>query len=152
MNTFKYLAAVAAASVVVLIITTASFRVRAGEPSKPMALQGVMQQLDHDMQAITGAIATEDWASVARIAPTIARHPEPPLAEKVRILAWLGSDAGKFRGFDGQVHAAAISMGEAAEQGDGEAVIAAFAKVQQGCLGCHRSFRKRFVQHFHPQG
>ncbi|MBN8735838.1 MAG: cytochrome c [Xanthomonadales bacterium] len=43
-------------------------------------------------------------------------------------------------------------MGEAAAQGDGEAVIGAFAKVQQGCMGCHRSFRKRFVQHFHQQG
>jgi len=53
---------------------------------------------------------------------------------------------------DGQVHAAAVSMGEAAAQGDGEAVIGAFAKVQQGCMGCHRSFRKRFVQHFHQQG
>lgn len=152
MNTFKYLASVAAVPVVVLIVATASFRVRAAGSPKPMALQGVMQQLDHDMQAITGAVVMEDWASVVGIAPTIARHPEPPSAQKVRIIAWLGLDAGKFRGFDGQVHDAAVNVGEAAVQGDGEAVIAAFAKVQQGCLGCHRSSRKRFVQHFHQRG
>lgn len=150
MNVFKCPATIAAILVVVLIVTTASFRVRAAEPAKPMALQGVMQQLDRDMQAITGAIATEDWASVARIAPMIARHPEPPLGEKVRILAWLGSDAGKFRGFDGQVHDAAVNMGEAAQRGDGQAVIAAFADVQLRCLACHQDFRKPFAEHFHP--
>ena len=119
------------------------------EAAKPMALRGVMAQLGLDMQAVTGAIATEDWARIATLAPKIARHAEPPLTEKARILAWLGGDAGKFRGFDRQVHAAATSVGEAAGRRDGQAVIAAFATVQQSCLGCHRSFRKSFVAHFY---
>lgn len=45
--------------------------------------------------------------------------------------------------------ALAVAMGAAATRGDGQAVIAAFAKVQQGCLACHQSFRKPFTEHFY---
>lgn len=123
----------------------------AADEAKPMALRGVMQQLGRDMQAVTGAISQEDWARVARLAPQIARHAEPPLGEKMRILAWLGADAGRFRGFDEQVHQSAEAMGEAARRGDGQAVIESFAKVQQGCLACHQSFRKSFQEHFYEK-
>ncbi|MBS0291378.1 MAG: cytochrome c [Proteobacteria bacterium] len=116
-----------------------------------MALREVMDQLGRDMQAVTGAISKEDWALVAELAPKIARHAEPPASEKIRILAWLATDAGKFRGFDAQVHDAATAMGEAAQHSDGQAVIAAFAKVQQSCLACHQGFRKPFVQHFYEK-
>ena len=122
---------------------------RAEEASKPMALHGVMEQLGQDMQAVTAAISKEDWAGVAELAPKIANHEQPPMMEKMRILTWLGTDAGRFRGFDGQVHDAASSMGEAAARADGQAVIAAFAQVQQACLGCHRNYRAAFVEHFH---
>lgn len=124
---------------------------RADEPTKPMALQGVMKQLGKDMQAVTAAISLEDWARVAELAPKIANHEQPPMMEKMRILTWLGTDAGKFRGFDGQVHDAASSMGDAAARGDGQAVIAAFAQVQQACLGCHQNYRKAFADHFHEK-
>lgn len=117
-------------------------------PAKPMVLRGVMQQLDRDMQAVTAAIAREDWPRVAELAPRIGEHPAPPLGEKLRILAWLGTDAGQFRSFDTGVRETSKAMGDAAARGDGEAVIAGFAKVQQACLGCHQAFRKPFVQHF----
>jgi hypothetical protein len=116
-----------------------------------MALQTVMQQRDRDMQIITGALVTDDWVTIARVAPQIARHPQPPISEKMRILGWLGSKAGTFRTFDNEVHDAATSMARAATQADGKAVIAAFAKVQLGCLGCHETFRKPFRDHFHAE-
>jgi len=121
------------------------------EEPPPMGLRIAMQKLGQDMQAVTGAIAMEDWAKVAELAPGIAHHAEPPPAEKVRIIGWLGANAGKFRGFDAQAHEAATTMGEAATRGDGLAVITAFAKVQEGCLGCHQGFRKAFIAHFHGQ-
>ncbi len=121
------------------------------EPVKPLALRGIMDKLGRDLQTVTAAISREDWGKVAALAPEIAEHAEPPLTEKLRILAWVGGDAGKFRGFDGQTHEAATAMGEAARKGDGQAVIAALARVQQGCLGCHQGFRQAFVQHFYPK-
>lgn len=151
MNHVKRRAAHAITLVVALLVPAAIFHAQAAEPAKPMALRNVMAKLGRDMQTVTGAISTEDWALVARLAPNIAHHPEPPLPEKARILAWLGTDAGKFRGFDGQVHEAAASMGEAATRGDGQAVITQFAEVQQSCLACHQNFRKSFVEHFYGQ-
>lgn len=124
---------------------------RAEEAAKPTALRGVMKQLGQDMQAVTAAISQEDWARVAELAPKIANHDQPPAMEKMRILGWLGTDAGRFRGYDAQVHDASTGMGEAAARGDGQAVIDAFAQVQQSCLGCHQNFRNAFVEHFYEK-
>ena len=44
----------------------------------------------------------------------------------MEILAWLGTDAGKFRGFDLEVKQHATAMGEAAKEGDGLKVIESF--------------------------
>lgn len=121
------------------------------EAAKPMALRGVMQKLGTDMQSVTAAISKEEWARVAELAPQIAQHAQPPLSEKMRILGWLGADAGKFRSLDGQLHDDAVAMGEAAQRSDGPAVIAAFAKTQQSCLACHQSFRQSFVEQFYGQ-
>ena len=122
---------------------------QSADAAKPMALRSVMERLGRDMQAVTGAISKEEWTLVAELAPKIAKHAEPPLGEKMRILGWLGTDAGKFRGFDGQVHDAASAMGDAARRRDGQAVIAAFSKKQQSCLACHQSFRQSFVEQFY---
>ena len=149
MSGFKFPAATMSALIAVTAVSAGGCRASAAEPPQPLALQSVMQQLGRDLQAVTAAIAKEDWAEVARLAPTIARHPGPPLSEKLRILAWLGADAGRFRAFDGEVHDAALAVGDAASKADGQAVIADFAKVQQGCLGCHQSFRARFREHFY---
>ena len=119
------------------------------EAAKPMALRTIMERLGRDMQVVTGAISKEDWPLVAELAPRIAKHAEPPMSEKMRILAWLGADAGKFRGLDRQVHDAATAMGEAAQRNDGQAVIAAFSKTQQSCLACHQSYRRSFVEKFY---
>ncbi|MGE0209565.1 MAG: cytochrome c [Lysobacteraceae bacterium] len=123
----------------------------AAEAGKPSALQGIMRQLGEDMQQVTHAISMEDWQRVARLAPGIARHAQPPAGEKLRILGWLGSDAAQFRGFDGAVHETATALGEAAVREDGEAVIASFAELQRNCLACHQRFRATFIARFHEK-
>ncbi len=44
---------------------------------------------------------------VAKAAPPITEHPQPPLAEKVRIQSFAGTDAGKFKGYHKETHQAA---------------------------------------------
>ena len=150
MNTFhKSISTIAVAAVMALAGSAMAENEAPTETSKPLALRRVMDELGRDMQAVMGAISKEDWALVATLAPKIASHAEPPLPEKLRILAWLGGETGKFRGFDRQAHEAATAMGEAAKRSDGQAVIAAFAKVQQSCLDCHQNFRQAFVEHFY---
>lgn len=122
-----------------------------GTEARPLELRKIMKDLGKDMQTVTDGISREDWALVARVAPRIADHPQPPVGEKMRILAFIGSDVGKFKGFDEQTHKAAKAMQAAAERGDGKAVIASFANLQNSCLGCHQSYRKPFVEHFYGQ-
>ena len=116
-----------------------------------MALTGIMRDLGKEMEAVTDAIAHEDWPKVATLAARIADHPQPPLAEKLRILAFVGKDTSRFRSHDKQTHEAAQLLAQAAKRGDGTATITAFADVQRACLGCHQQFRKPFQEHFHAR-
>ncbi|NLA68392.1 MAG: cytochrome c [Gammaproteobacteria bacterium] len=151
MSTPKVSMIAAITMVAALPVALATMDAHAAGKEVPGSLRAVMEQLGDDMQAVTGAISNEDWALVARLAPGIAHHPEPPMMQKVRILKWLGTDAGTFRGFDGRVEEAANAMGEAAERGDGTQVIRAFADLQQACLACHQKYRAPFVEHFGEQ-
>jgi cytochrome c556 len=56
---------------------------------------------------------------------------------------------GKYQSHDHKTHEAAHALGQAAKSKDGVAVIAAFQSIQSGCYGCHREFRKPFVEHFY---
>lgn len=119
------------------------------DQATPLALTAIMRDLGKDMQGVTDGIAREDWAAVAQRAARIADHPQPPLGEKLRILAFMGKDAGHFRDYDRQAHDAAQQLAQAAQRQDGASAIAAFANVQGACLGCHQRFRKPFREHFH---
>lgn len=136
-----------------MLLATTCLPVWAGDADKtePLALRKIMQDMGENMQDITGSISREDWAMVAKIAPLIAEHPQPPLFEKMRILSFIGSDAGKFKNFDAQTHEEALVLEQAATRSDGHAVIASFATLQNSCLACHQRFRKPLVEHFYGQ-
>ncbi len=119
--------------------------------AEPMELRRIMRELGQDMQMVTDGISREDWERVAKTAPKIAEHRQPPFAEKMRILAFAGSNAGWFKRFDEQTHQTAKSLEQAARRGDGQAAIASFATLQNRCLACHQEFRKPFVEHFYGQ-
>lgn len=122
-----------------------------GEKGKPLALRKIMQDLGKDMQTVTEGLVREDWGLVAETAPRIADHPQPPMGERMRILAFVGSDVGKFKEYDRQTHQAARALEKAAIDGDGRAVISTFATLQTTCLACHQQFRKPFQAHFHGE-
>lgn len=117
--------------------------------AEPLALQKIMKDLGRNMQVVTDGISREDWDMVAKTAPLIADHPQPPLGEKMRIMSFVGSDMGKFKAHDGKTHDAARALDKAARLKDGAGVIAAFATLQGACHDCHREFRKQFVDHFY---
>ncbi len=119
------------------------------QAAEPLAFQGVMRDLGKHMQTVVGAISYEDWELVAKTAPLIAAHPQPSLGEKARIVAYIGLNMGTFKSFDTQTHEAVHEMQHAAVEKDGLQVIAAFQKLQTGCLGCHQNFRAAFVEHFY---
>lgn len=134
-----------------ILAATAAPHVRAGEAAdaRPLELRKIMQDLDRNMRGIADAISRKDWAFVAKIAPSIAEHPQPSMAERMRILSFMGADASAFRAYDGKTHHAARSLEEAASRRDASAVIASFAALEDSCSACHQRFRKPFVEHFY---
>jgi len=136
----NYLAISAAA------LTLTMTNAQAGEPFQ---LKIIMKDLGKNMQIVTDGISREDWALVESTSHLIAEHPEPPLTEKVRIMGFMGTNMGKFKGFDGQTHEAANEMAEAAQEKDGQKVISSFQKLQSSCLACHQEFRKPIIEHFY---
>lgn len=120
-------------------------------PETPLELRRIMRDMGDEMKVITGAISHEDWALVAKTAPKIADHPQPPFSEKIRILAFAGTDISQFKDLDGKTHAAAKVLGEVAVREDGHAVIDSFSALQQTCLACHQRFRTAFQEHFYGE-
>jgi cytochrome c556 len=135
----------------VIIAPHPAFTETAATAVEPLVLRKIMRELGKNMQHISDSIAREDWALITEIAPRIADHPKPPLTEKIRILAFVGSDAGKFRDYDEKTHQAGQELRRAAMQEDRTEVISAFATLQESCVTCHQSFRKSFQEHFYEQ-
>lgn len=138
-------------TVIGLLLAGASIATRADATTdpEPLALRRIMQDLGRNMQSAADGISREDWVLTEVTAQLISGHPEPPIAEKVRILSFIGSDAGKFRGYDRKVVDAARLMAQASREMDGEAVINAFHALQTSCFDCHRTFREPFLEHFY---
>ncbi len=114
-----------------------------------LELQKIMKDMGKNMQVIVDGISREDWKLIEKTAPLIADHPQPSLGEKIRILAFVGTDVSKFKGHDEKTHEAARILGESAAREDGYAVISDFSALQNTCLMCHQRFRKSFQEHFY---
>lgn len=105
-------------------------------------LKSVMQQLGQDFSALNHAVLLEDFDGIRGFSLKIADHPKPGMMERLSILAKVGTDSGKFKQFDGEVHEAAKAVHAAAEQEDMGTVMTAQARLFNGCMQCHASFRK----------
>jgi len=127
------------------------FIVSGAQAGEPLALQQVMRDLGKNMQVITDGISRGDWEQVAKTAPLIADHPQPPFSEKLRIMSFMGTNMGKFKAHDGETHEQALAVGKAANAKDGQSVILAFQQLQTSCYSCHSEFRKPFIEHFYGQ-
>lgn len=117
--------------------------------AEPLALQGIMKDMGRNMQVVVDGLSREDYAMVEKAALAIAVHPQPPFGEKMRVMGFVGSNAPRFKAFDGETHGNAMALAKASKSGNGEAAIAAFQKIQLSCLACHQAFRKPFVEHFY---
>lgn len=117
--------------------------------AEPLALRGIMKEMSRGMQTIVDGTSREDYAAVEKAALAIAGHPQPPLGEKMRVMAFVGIDAPRYKAMDGETHDNAMALARASRSGNGEEVIAAFHKLQSSCLACHQTFRKPFVEQFY---
>lgn len=137
-----------------LILSIASFSSVADtsvDIHEPLELQKIMAQLGHKMQLITDAINNENWTLIEKNAAYIADHPRPPMSEKLKIMAFMGTDMAKFKDYDGETHKAAKVLVTAAKNKNGYTIIEKFAALQNTCLSCHQKFRPGFKAHFYAE-
>lgn len=120
-----------------------------GSPDESLELRKIMRDMGNDMRVITGAISREDWGLIEKTSMKIVNHPRPPLSERIRILAFVGSDISTFKELDGKTHDSARQLGVVAANLDGNAVVDGFATLQKTCLACHQRFRQAFQKNFY---
>ena len=86
-------------------------------------------------------IMLEDYELIAKSAEAIANHPNPAPAMLKKVVAHLGSEVPKFKGFDMQVHDTALELKKAAMAQDQEAILKHHNEIIRGCVGCHQNYR-----------
>jgi cytochrome c556 len=127
-----------------LIAMTIGFSVPALAEA-PQTLKQIMMHLGKDMAAISDAIWTEDYATIAAASHRVGGHAEVSPEQRQQIFQKLGKDMGQFKAFDAAVHDAAHAMAEAADKRDMTAVLQQYGKIQQSCVACHGTFRSRLT-------
>ena len=121
----------------------------ASPAAEPLALQGIMKDLGRNMQSVVDGLSREDYAAIEKAALALADHPQPPLGEKMRVMAFVGTNSPRYKAFDAETHDNAMALARSAKRGNGEDAIASFAKLQSSCLACHQAFRQSFQEHFY---
>lgn len=115
----------------------------------PLALRKIMQDMEKNMNIMADAISQKNWPLLARIAPLIADHRQPPFFEKMRIMGFVGTSIGKYKAYDGSVVEQAQAIGKAAKSNDVQGTELMFRTLQASCDSCHNEFQKPFVAHFY---
>lgn len=124
---------------VTVILMLQSIPALAGnEPMKSM-----MQGLSRQMARVNEAIWRESYEEVAAAAEDIAKHPLPPVMDRLAMLAQIGTDASEFMQSYRALQASAVTLKEAARQERIEEVVSRYQILQQRCVACHSWYRGR---------
>jgi len=103
-------------------------------------LKAVMQQLGRDYAALGQAVLMEDFDAAANAAQHIAKHDQPSLGQKVKIMAGLRSEMSAFKQADGKVHSLAVDIKQAAEANDMPMLIQRQSAMLSACMACHTGY------------
>jgi cytochrome c556 len=106
-------------------------------------LKAVMQQLGRDYAALGQAVLMEDFDAAANAAQHIAKHDQPSLGQKVKIMAGLRSEMSDFKQADGKVHSLAMDIKQAAEAKDMSLLIQRQSGMLSACMACHTDYRNK---------
>ncbi|WP_163140736.1 hypothetical protein [Arhodomonas sp. KWT] len=103
-------------------------------------LDRVMQAMESDYQALSRALFREDYVEAKKAAERLASHPTPGFAEKLTLLARLGTAAGRFQELDSQVKETARDISSAADARAFDRMATGFERLTDRCLSCHSRF------------
>ena len=106
-------------------------------------LKAVMQQLGRDYASLNQAVLMEDFEAAANAALHIAKHDQPSLGQKVKIMAGLRSEMSAFKQADSKVHSLAVDIQQAAEANDMPLLIQRQSAMLSACMACHTGYRSK---------
>lgn len=109
--------------------------------TKPLRL--LMAGLAQDMERINTGIWYEDYDLMEQGGTAIANHPKIPPEQIGKIKSALGEEFTTFVQYDQTVHKTASELAEAAADEDLAAVLDAYTRIRNGCVGCHTAYRDR---------
>lgn len=110
-------------------------------------LKMIMIDLEADMEAIVRALNYDDFEAVKTHALEIANHQKPPMAQRKKIMAFLGSEMNGFKSSDAFVHDSAVKVAEAADEQNYAKVVESYGILLGGCVACHTKYRSRVLKH-----
>ncbi len=108
---------------------------------EPKSFRDVMIYMGEHYTKVTQGILKQDYQQLANAANVIAFHPEPPLAQRMKIIAKLGGDFLDFKSWDDKVHLSATALAQAAKDEDINAVLEHNAAMLKNCTACHIKYR-----------
>ncbi len=126
-----------------LMLSSMSTHIVANEIAPEGSLKLVMQELLDNTQQLTGAMLKEDYVLMETLSKSIADHPKPSMATRMKLMKAMGADMMQFKKNDGVVHGAAVNMIKAAQEKDIKSVGENFQIMINGCLSCHAQFKSR---------
>ncbi len=107
----------------------------------PKSFRDLMLYMGQQYSEVTQGILKQDYQQLATAANIIAFHPEPPLTQRMKIIAKLGSDFLDFKSWDDKVHLSAVALAQAAENKDINAVLEHNTTMLENCTSCHIKYR-----------
>ena len=109
-------------------------------------LKQVMQQLIIDTNLLTKALILEDYQLIAQSANHIANHQKADIEIRKKLARAFGPEMSQFKGFDMQVHNAAVEIDSAAQKQDMKSILTNHSILIEGCQSCHNNFRERVIK------
>jgi len=106
-------------------------------------LKTIMNGLLEDTKLLTEGIFLEDFAKIELAANNIANHPKPSPETLKKVKANLVEEMGVFKGFDMEVHNAALEIAMSASNEDLTRVVSLYHQVIDGCQSCHNQYKNR---------
>jgi hypothetical protein len=118
------------------------------DPRRPVPLQPMMawhqkqNMMEHlvAIQRITDGLAREDWDAIAEASALIETSPQMQ-----QMCQHMGAGADGFTELALEFHSRADTIGVAAGNHDGPAVLRATASTLAACTGCHATYRQELV-------
>ncbi|HFD32099.1 MAG TPA: hypothetical protein ENJ28_05230 [Gammaproteobacteria bacterium] len=107
----------------------------------PESFRDLMKYMGEEYTKVAEGILKQDYKQLSEAANNIAFHPEPPLTQRMKIIAKLGTNFMDFKSWDDEVHLSAVALTKAAKDKNNAEILKHNAMMLKKCTSCHDKYR-----------